>query len=343
MNERIEKLLISFFAGELNKSDEKELDAWKIANNDNEKLFRHYQYIWNKAKTFSRQSEDQVENALQLTKKRIPFDRRNKTLIWMRQIAAVLLVGFVIWTVWDNYQEVITDDSRLVYQEVKALPGVNTIVSLNDGTKVHLFPGSKLSYPHSFKGNERNVQLKGEGYFEVAHHPEMPFIVSTDHLRVRVLGTEFNLRAYEEEAFIETALVKGKVQLEKAKGGKYVTLNDLLPNQRSVYHWATNEMNVFNEKNIEQFAAWKHGKLVFDATSMEEVVYRLQKWYNVEIIIQDEQLYNYRFTGVFGNEPIQEVLELMRFTSPFSYRISEASSGANGKLQQRKIILTLKN
>jgi len=343
MDRKIEILLAKYFSKTLNEVEKMEVDAWVLESDENQKIFDHYQQLWVKAEAFSSYSDHQVEEALHQTKKQMPqFSTRRRHLIWIRQVAAVIVLAIGLASVFQYFIQTDTVKRGVVFKEVVASRGSKTKLILPDGSSAQLYPGSKLIFPLAFSGENREVQLTGEGYFEVEHDAAMPFIVKTDQLNVKVLGTEFNVRAYEDEDFVETVLVNGKVALEKRENGKMVSLQTLKPNQRSVYLLSSGKLTVSDELDLHKYVDWRKGLLVFDADPMQEVVRKMENWYNIDFVV-DDHLQRYKFTGVFEDEPIGEVLALMQYSSPFEYKIEKGHVDDTGAHVRKKIILTYKN
>ncbi len=343
MDKNREIILAKYFSNTLDEVDKTEVDAWVLESDENQKLFDHYQQLWVKAEAFTSYSDEQVEEALLRTKKQMPQFRSKKShFTWIRQVAAVLVLAIGLASVFHYFMQPHTVNGGVVFKEVVASRGSNTKLILPDGSTAQLYPGSKLVFPLAFNGEYREVQLTGEGYFEVEHDEAMPFIVKTDQLNVKVLGTEFNVRAYEDENFVETVLVNGKVALEKEENGKIVSLQTLKPYQRSVYSLTSGKLAVSDELDLHKYVDWRKGLLVFDADPMQEVVRKMENWYNIDFVV-DEQLQRYKFTGVFEDEPIDEVLALMQYSSPFKYKIEKGYLNQAGVHVRKKIILTYKN
>ncbi|MFD2556748.1 FecR family protein [Sphingobacterium tabacisoli] len=148
---------------------------------------------------------------------------------------------------------------------------------LPDGTQVWLNAESSLSYPTSFEGAERIVELKGEGYFEVAHDAKHPFIVVTKGQRLKVLGTSFNLKAYTNEPAVVTTLVTGRVQLYSDKA---TVAQMLSPGQQSAF---VEDKFYVGHVDTKIFCAWKLGELRFRATPLDEVLREIERWYDIDI------------------------------------------------------------
>ena len=340
MNDNIEILLAKYFANELDESGNEVVEEWKNLSQVNRVLFDQYKHLWSEAKQSTNYTDQQVEQALIQTKQRMPEFRKRRSMVWLRQIAAIFIFSLILSSLFQYLNNPKAADSGVVIKEVAALKGVKTKLTLPDGTVVDLFPGSKLLYPVDFGSEERSVKLTGEGYFNVTHNKNLPFVVKADGLNIKVLGTEFNVRAYNDDDYIETVLVKGKVQLEKEVNGKIVPVKTLKPNQRVVYNRSTNKFDVYKQADVNRYIAWTKGALVFDAEPLNEVVRELEMWYNVDIEIKDKELEKFKFTGMFNSEPIEEVMSLLQYSSEIKYKITKDYVNNDGKYVHKKIVLT---
>ncbi len=206
----------------------------------------------------------------------------------------------------DSLSKVTNHNNTLVYsspigQHAKAgefhvihvPPGAEYNLLLADGTKVHLNSGSDLRYPVAFSGNQREVFLTGEAYFEVAHDQVYPFIVQADQLRIRVLGTSFNVTAYPGRDNIATTLEKGRIQIQHQERNYNVT-----PGEQAVWDKISGQLTI-KKVETEFFTSWKDGYYYFDNTALEEIMTTLALWYNMEIFYQNPVVKNLRFGGRF--------------------------------------------
>lgn len=219
--------------------------------------------------------------------------------------AAILLIGLVFGSivyVQSKIPEVTTQNITTPY-------GGKTQFTLADGSTVWLNSGTTFSYPDRFE-NDRVVELDGEAYFEVEKQKD-PFIVKTSFGEVEVLGTSFNVKAYENEAFV-TTLESGSVAFTNASGQKTV----LEPGSQVVY-----SSNAFFTQKVdtEIFTSWKDGKLIFRNEPLQNMITRLERWYNVDIRLEDERIKNLKYTGTIEMESFSEVLELIKVTTPINY------------------------
>lgn len=185
---------------------------------------------------------------------------------------------------------------------------------LADGSKVWLNATSSITYPTAFDGNERKVQITGEAYFEVAHNPSMPFIVSVNDMKVEVLGTHFNINSYADEDAIKTTLFQGKVRV--SKNGKVAMLN---PGQQAVVN--NQSLNINNSPGLDEVIAWKNGKFSFgESTSLNVIMRQLSRWYGVEVIYKDNV--QQQFGGSISMQSnISQVLEKLQLTGKVHFTI----------------------
>ena len=208
-----------------------------------------------------------------------------------------------------------------------------------DGSNVWLNHNSSLRYPAAFQGRSRNVELKGEGYFEVVHNSKAPFIVTADELHIVALGTTFNVMAYPEENKIETSLIDGNVEIQKpGKGSASETIYKMKPTDLAIYNRESQEV-ISKTISDDRYFSWKEGKLIFTAEPVEEVVKKLSRWFNVDIEIKDPELNGLTLTATFVHETLPQVMELLTFVSPVSYTITERKTDPDGTFSKRRVIL----
>ncbi|MFY9150588.1 MAG: FecR domain-containing protein [Prolixibacteraceae bacterium] len=225
-------------------------------------------------------------------------------------------------------------------QEITSPPGIRSMVVLPDGTKVWLNAETTLKFPVPFPKNKRNVQLQGEAFFDVTKNPEQPFIVNSANVWVKVYGTRFNCKAYQEDKNIEVILEEGRVGLSVRDEGVYKKTR-LIPGDHAVITRESNKVDIKNEK-IDKYIAWHTGKLVFENTPMSEVALMLERWYGIEVIIQNPEIMDYSFTTTFDNESLFEVIELIELSSPIRIKYIQATIGKENNLQTRSKVFIYK-
>ena len=232
--------------------------------------------------------------------------------------------------------------------ELTINPGSKSKVTLPDGSLVWLNSGSKLSYVSNFSGKLREVYLNGEAYFEVTKNPARPFVVHTSGIDIKVLGTEFNVKAFDVEPTIEATLIKGSIEVSKKDDihGNTVLLK---PHEKLVYKKLL-EKNYYTKTNINKEVvkarpedlksliiikpisknipdseiaetAWIKNKFVFEEERLDNLALRMERWYNIKINIQDQKLNGYRVSGSFVDETAEQALNELKLLIPFNYKI----------------------
>ncbi len=215
---------------------------------------------------------------------------------------------------------------------IHAPMGSRVAFTLPDGTKGWLNSGSDLTYAIPFN-NKRNVSLNGEAWFDVTHDQKNPFEITAGKSRVKVLGTSFNVSAYHEAPYIEVVLQQGKVEFYKDDQSEKVALE---PSQKLVFSGGRIEISATDPS---KYQAWTDGKLVFRGDNMEEVAKRIERWYNVKVVLADKDLENYSFRATFEDDSLEEVLRLIGLTSPIDYKISPRVMKPDGTIE--KMIVSL--
>ncbi len=257
------------------------------------------------------------------------------------RVAAVLFFPLLFLTGWYYFKAPVPPEG-LSKAEIVAPRGARIHFTLPDGTQGWLNSESSLFYPLVFRGRTREVTLKGEGYFEVARNERKPFIVKTEQLAVRVLGTSFDLNAYPDDDVTEITLVSGKVEVLKSAGRHPVILTEMNPGDQV----RVRKTDLMCQKQVVEdpgcYAAWKDGKLVFRNDPMDLVVKKLGRWYNVQFYLQEKRLKDFRYHATFQYESLDEVLKLIKLTSPVDYRIIKRKKLPDGSFSKKKIILFAK-
>lgn len=215
-------------------------------------------------------------------------------------------------------------DTKVKTNTLKVPRGAEYQLVLSDGTKVWLNSDTELTYTVPFIGTERRVALKGEAYFDVTPNKELPFIVTTGNQEVQVLGTEFNVSAYRDDNTITTTLVEGKVQVaDNISNAKEY----LLPNDQSILN---KQSDAIKKQHVDTYPyiAWKEGRFVFNNVTLEEFLYKVARWYDVEVYYDNDSLKNLSFTG-----------DLPRYSDMTSIlKIIEAEMSVNIKVEDNKKI-----
>ncbi|WP_295117427.1 FecR domain-containing protein [uncultured Chitinophaga sp.] len=246
--------------------------------------------------------------------------------------AAAVLTGLVCggWWYFRNKPA-----AETLMTETVAKPGAKSRVLLSDGTIVWLNSGSRIVYPTRFSDSVRAVELEGEAYFDVAKMPNRPFLVRTRDLHVRVLGTVFNIKCYPDDLRSEATLISGAIQVSKTGETQSALLlhpHEKVVVDRQAVAVAANtpaqpsmvikhiKVSIPDTSMVE--TAWVYNKLVFDGEDFREIATEMERWYNVKITINDPAVAAYRFHAKFENERMEEVLEALQLSLPFTFKIN---------------------
>ena len=222
------------------------------------------------------------------------------------------------------------------FTEISVLRGSKTRMILADGTKLWLNASSKIKYSQNFNKQERDIFLEGEAYFEVAKNTQKPFNVFAGGVVVQAVGTIFNVKAYPDEKIVETTLVEGSVIVgADNKSSEKIVLKpneQVLYNKPDIKNREIEKILVTKGIKAELFTSWISDKLVISSEDLESLTVKLGRKYDVVFHFDDNSLKKLRFTGILKNETIEQILEVLKISSPVNYRIRE-----------REIWLTRKN
>ncbi len=348
------ELLIKYFNNQCTDAELQKVFSWL---NDDERYEEHKSWgfdIWNSwADQYDVEDDDfiaifdkiseRIEAGNLKNNKALSHSFRLKVAVnWLTKAAAILLIPaltFLFYTLSEKkiesarYANLLSDTL-----EVMAPTGAKTIVSLSDGSVVQLNYGSKIRYPQFFSGNTREITLYGEGFFQVAHNPEKPFIVKAGNLNVKAVGTSFNVLAYPDNDIVETTLITGKVILEQVNhNGGIVKIGAMVPGQHIDVNKHTGSVSSI-VGNTEKYISWTKGKLIFEDTPILEVTERLSRMFNVDFEVKGE-IRDYNYTVTFDDDPLLQILDLMTIATPISYKTLPRTKLPDGSYTKQKIIL----
>ena len=354
--EYINILIHNYLSNQASEKELKELLMWINQSDDNRKKFIEYRRIWmltSQAQPRGKFNKAKYEELKNLAQK-MGGDEKSIKIISITplqkfiRIAAVLLLlisigATIAWRVTSNRLNTFT--TREIAHQINVPKGGKSEVILPDGTQVILNAGSSLNYSANYGFSDRNVILKGEGYFNVKTNPAMPFIVDAYGLKIKAFGTTFNVKAYPEEKIITTTLVEGIVRIEGE--GVNLTMN---PKQKVTYVKAEQRQEISKgiktedpvkkdiqikpAENIEEqqtsltsnvntfeLTAWKDNRLFFNAEKLQNLAVLLERKFDVAIQIESEELLNYKFTGTFHQETLEQILDIINLSAPIKYSI----------------------
>jgi transmembrane sensor len=346
-------LLSKKLSGEASPTELKDLEKlilehpeWQYAIQNLEDLWKH------QAPT----EEFQAEDAYMLHLQRIhemnisfgdikenpdPIIGKNKVRRWYWAAAAIIIAATSLFATGvlskNSNSDKVTSFAPREVNEISTRQGSKSKVQLPDGSVVWLNAGSKLTYNKEYGQQLREVTLIGEGYFDVVKKKEVPFIIHTSNINIKVLGTTFNVKAYPEDKQTETSLIRGSIEVTiknrpdnkiiLSPNEKLIVKTDLLIKKEAgrnddKYLQPAISINKLKPVTLDSVVAetqWVENKLVFNDESFADLAVLMERWYNVDIEINDPQLSQKRMTGNFEKETIEQAIEALKLTIPFKY------------------------
>lgn len=236
----------------------------------------------------------------------------SRRLVLARTFATAAAVALLCLSVWTAY----------LYMQPVAIQTVSTLaetrtVSLPDGTSVTLNHYSTLTYPERFKTDNREVELNGEAYFEVSKDKKHPFIVQTEAVDVRVLGTQFNVDAYRDSPDVRTTLLTGSVAVSNKSNSEHMILK---PNEIAIYNKVEKKLTRKLLEDATDEISWRHGEFIFDDVPLNDIARELSNSFGTTIQITDSTLQNYRISARFRNgEDLETILSVLQDAGYFNY------------------------
>ena len=352
-------LLIRYLTGEVHSDEIAQVEEWCTVSDENQRILEQLYFTLQVSDRLRIMKSINHNTALLQLKDRIRrkeiVTRRRHLIQRLQRVAAVLFLPLVMFSTWLLLQKDETS-TPIQYVELYSNPGMVAAFELPDGSNVWLNGGSRLRYPAVFNGKSREVEMNGQGYFEITHNDKQPFTVRTsESFSLEVLGTSFNLSAYDDEDFIETILVEGSVRLKLQQNGKMVQ-REMKPNEKVIYTkksetvsanipssgtqntlaGSTKEVKPESVKvatiDPQYDIAWKDRQILFKYHPMEQVIRTLGRYYNVQFVVKDEKVMESVITGKFSNEQLPQVMEYLKIASGIKYNIIPASV-ENGQMK----------
>lgn len=353
---RIWNLLALKLSGEASLHDLKELDNYFIEHPEEKKIADHILSFW-KGKSDSLDITDEMEEERfhlildaeeeENTNSFAPVRKINRNkYAWLYVAASVILIlgiGFL-------FKKKLEDKSSLPnnLQQVSVKPGSKSKIILPDGTVVRLNGSSRLTYRRDFNKNMREVDLEGEAYFDVTKDAAHPFIVHTSNIDIKVLGTIFNVKSYDQDPTIEATLLRGSIEVY-TKDDPSAPKVILKPNEKLVFR-KDKEDDLASQKNktndslkkyeagqdisistlsanrpdsLKEETSWLYNRLVINGDDFNKLAAKFERWYGVKINILSKDLEKYHFNGIFENETIEQALNALQLTVKFHYKIND--------------------
>ena len=273
----------------------------------------------------------------------IEKEKKTHFITWILRAAAILSIPLLLSTIY-FYQEarnlspeyLASSSSGKNFNTFQASLGARTQVALPDGSLVWLNSGSTLTCPIVFNSQSRNVELKGEAFFEVVKNEKVPMIVSAGNMKIKVYGTRFNVNSFLDGGLIETTLVEGKVSIIPGDSRKEYQLS---PGYIAHYSPEDQKIQMSKVTDMDAFTGWKEGKLFFQDEPFSDIVKKLERWYNVDIQLSDASIGAYSLYATFFDESIEEILNIFSGSIPILIDYPKRVKNADGVYAKRLIII----
>lgn len=303
------KLLHKYIAGDANQQEKETVVHWMEADKKNMEEFLSARKLYD----FTIWQNNQVSEVYTSS------DKFRKVCIELAKIAAIFIAAIILITILYPANETSTPE-KSAQQTLYVPAGQRAELTLSDGTKVWLNAKTTFTFPDRFDNNQRNVKLEGEAYFDVTHNENAPFVIQTEKYNVKVLGTEFNIRAYCEETIgpFETALISGSVEIESVDHSTKMLLQPI--------EKAYADNGCLQVEPIIEYDRylWKEGLICFDDNNLAEIFKKLDFYYNIPIKVNNEKILDKRYTGKFrSSDGIEHILKTLQLKTKFRYEKKE--------------------
>ncbi|MDD5570311.1 MAG: FecR domain-containing protein [Bacteroidales bacterium] len=312
-------LIAKYLSGEANSEEILQLSVWLKSDANNKKIFEGYQKTWFAIEKNKIETKLDIEDEWLKVKSKISKDTQKETPVYkltpaakqrgsifvkvVRIAAAFILIGLTTYFIY-NYLNKPTYETLVAQVETVK----NT---LPDGSEITLNANSTIEYPKKFKGNKREIKLKGEAYFNVTHDKTKPFIVSTDDINIEVLGTSFYVNTNGANGKVEVILTEGSVAVYYKN---YLSDKIILKPGEKAEISKEEEVITKSANEDENYMAFKTKKLIFNNTTLSELVKTLNKVYHSNIKITDKKLADCTVNVTFENQSLESILNVLKTT-----------------------------
>ncbi|MCE5347350.1 MAG: FecR family protein [Bacteroidales bacterium] len=380
-NDAIELLIISYLTGSISERDLVRLQEWINVSKENRDYFNILKDSWilsgeKNKDSFKNNEESWNKFSHKLSDTRLGLKRQEEVNLtkYLKLAASWLLIfslgSAVTWWITGSQKKkasTTTAENRTI--EISTPLGARSMIKMPDSTQIWLNAGTTITYSEDYGHQTRTLHLNGEAYFKVSKDTRHPFIVNTQGIIIRALGTSFNVKAYPEENTISATLEEGKIDvrtLNMAAKDEHVLLN---PKEKLIYHKETKEtersaenseekirtvrgqvklkeINILSNVRTELYTSWKDARWIIDREPFRTLAPMLERRFNLKIIFDDEQLKNLKFTGIIENETVDQILKAVKLTAPIDYRINKDTLRLSLDLASKeefKRITTIKN
>lgn len=334
MTKDIELMLLDYFTGTLPEDDRSEVEQWICESAENRRAAERICSLVQTSERIRQLNSADVDAALRGTRRRVDAMRRRRFCAAFGRVAAVLLIpvavagGIFAWKYFNP------GECEMV--QIRTTTGMTSSATLPDGTAVWLNSNSTLKYPTRFNGSVRRVNLTGEGYFDVVKTGRK-FIVDAGAVNVEVLGTKFNVEAYEGNAEVKTTLESGRIRLCCQGMDGRTQVKEVSPGERCCYNTTTGCLRS-GRVNTSCVTSWREGRILLCNTTLADALETVGNRYNVEFLVKNRALLDNRYTGVFTDQRLEVVLEHFRKTTDIHFDPVSGTDSASVSGRQKIIV-----
>lgn len=323
-----------YLADDIDDKEKEFFESWLNQCEENSNEFNLHKKVWEEMqirflpedsesvfKNILNGIDDQQELDLQ-EKQKITSSKGRQRFIIGAKIAATLLLFVTALYVFKTFVNDRTHVATIINTvEKQNIAGQKSKIFLPDGSVVWLNAESKITFPEKFSDEKREINLTGEAFFKVIKNPDQPFIVKSGSISTTVLGTSFNVRAFENESNVFVALKNGKVRVEALEKENFPAMF-LEPGEAVKYNKSEGTAKK-EEFDQELLLAWKDGIIVFKDAGLDEIINTLSRWYGVQFEVKNKSNEKWEYTGSFDNENLSNVLDGISFSHDFKYIIDQ--------------------
>ena len=326
------EILLKYIKGDASEQVRHQVEDWIIQSKENKELYNKIKadYVFD-----TMPYSAALGTEYSRVKKHIVQSKSSSKINILVKIAAILFIPLCIYNI-----SLLSTNQLFKYRSKKLVstqiylpeqtqpcfeyvvnPGVKGKIILPDSSEVWLNSSSKVICPSEFDSTQRILELSGEAYFKVKHNSNWPMYIKTPKgVIVKVLGTEFNMSAYDNDLNFKLTLVSGKVELLRQSESEVINVRPmeqiLIPDNKNI-------QGKIAIADISYDTAWKEGYLVFDNSPISKKKKKMERWFGVHISVKDANLLDYNFTARFNSESLTQVLELMKISSKINYSIDK--------------------
>ena len=333
------EVISKYLKGKFSLNDKKQVDEYFMGNEYTSDLDGMLKDHWEEVSCGEKPADknldfllDKINHRIRLNTQR-PVGRFRMVWRFYSNVAAILILPVLAISLL--YSIVSRYDSSAPWVEIHSPYGSRVQFSLPDGSSGWLNGGSVLRYQVQFS-KKRVVVLNGEAFFQVVKNPALPFCVDAEGLKIKVLGTSFNVVSYKNDSVTEVTVATGEVEV---KGKDVQFMQKLFPSQHLVLDRVKKQVSR-STVDIRNYTSWKNGKLIFLNDNLNEVARKISRYYNVDFEIGVNVNRSQLFRAILEDESLEEVLRYMKLIMPINYTVQEREQNLDGTVTRRKVILT---